>query len=296
MLAAPLLNAAEFLDEESQPRANESLPLGNLVTQVVVSRATELARLGRYDDAESLLEALLPAGVPIAALDLLARMRAQQGRLAEAKALWRQVSQLKPGDSAAEAALARIARIERKTPLQRGAENSGNLPQSATSQHWGQPDPGSTSSAGSMQLRLHVPGVVLQETGDEVVASFDFKLFCGAGAELDKKGQTALSALGWQLEPYVGRIALEVVGQPDTLPPDSEALPRDVSAVGMARAAAVFNPLIETTKLQARMFSLRTGEDFLLANSSEGLDDNTSHSAIQIRISRIEPCQDTTAE
>ena len=62
--------------------------------------------------------------------------------------------------------------------------------------------------------------------------------------------------------------------------------------LGMARAGAVLNHLIETTKLQARMFTLRTGEDFLLADNTDSHDGNTPSPAILLRISRTDQQQD----
>ncbi len=260
-------------------------PVANLVGHIVMSRATELARAGRYEDAEVILEAMLPAGMPVAALDLLARIRAQQGRLAEAKALWLQVSQLNPQDAAARAALARIDKIESRKPSRTATALTASFAKKPA------PSDRETALAGRPagmpeQFRVCVPGAALQKLDDDVLVTFEFSLFSGPGAQLEDRAKSALSALGWQLEPYVGTIAIEVVGQPDALPYDTDPPPRDVSAIGMARADAVFNHLIETTKLQARMFTLRTGEDFLLADSTDCREANGANSAIVLRISR----------
>lgn len=261
-------------------------PLSNLAVQIVASRATELARAGRYDDAEALLRDLVPAGLPAPALDLLARIRAQQGRLAEAKALWVQLSQLNPCDQATQAALRRIARIEGR----HHGTGSPRPPAFARLRRFmcrQQAAEKTQPSDALLELTIRVPGVVLQEADDEVIVTFNFSPFSGPGATLQKKGKDVLSALGWQLEPYVGRIAIEVVGQPDALPPDGDALPRDVSALGMARAVAVFTHLTETTKLQARMFSLRTGEDFLTARGSDASDTDIVCPPIVLHITRV---------
>jgi hypothetical protein len=53
--------------------------------QLSLSRAAELARAGAYQEAETLLRTTDPNDLPIAGLDLLARICAQQGRFEEAQ-------------------------------------------------------------------------------------------------------------------------------------------------------------------------------------------------------------------
>jgi tetratricopeptide (TPR) repeat protein len=70
---------------------------GPLLELVILARATGLARAGRYKDAEMLLVDAVRGATPSpASLDLLARVRAQQGRLAEAEALWARAEALDP--------------------------------------------------------------------------------------------------------------------------------------------------------------------------------------------------------
>ena len=69
--------------------------------------AAALARDGRRDEAESLLAAL-PEPASSARLDLLARIRAQEGDLDGAEACWKQVP---PDDALASAAIAGLRRI-----------------------------------------------------------------------------------------------------------------------------------------------------------------------------------------
>jgi len=63
----------------------------------LLSRAKALAWQGRYENAELVLESL-PHHSP-EALDLLARIRAQQGLLREAATLWAEASRIEPGNS-----------------------------------------------------------------------------------------------------------------------------------------------------------------------------------------------------
>ena len=66
-----------------------------LLARLVLAQATDLARAGRMAEAEQVLGAgdtVSPAG-----LDLLARIRIQQGRLLEAQTLWREAAKREPG-------------------------------------------------------------------------------------------------------------------------------------------------------------------------------------------------------
>lgn len=297
MTIADIASSGSARPGDNGPKSSSTTasPISNLAAQIVLSRATELAREGRYKDAECLLEALLPAGLSTSALDLLARIRAQQGRLAEARALWLQISQLNPGDTAARAALERIGKIESHKPSRSRTALPGRPAEELASSE-GQTAIVSRPTGASEQLRVYVPGAAFQKLDDEVLVIFEFNLFTGPGAQLENRAKSVLSALGWQLEPYVGKIAIEVVGQPDALPQDADPPPRDVAAVGMDRASAVFNHLIETTKLQARMFTLRTGEDFLHVDSTDAPEGNAGNSAILLRICRINGRQDAPTD
>lgn len=80
-----------------------------LVSQIALAQATELARAGKYAEAERLLNEMMPGlTVSAGALDLLARIRAQQGRFKEAEALWMQVLQQEPGNRQVQAALHQV--------------------------------------------------------------------------------------------------------------------------------------------------------------------------------------------
>lgn len=85
-----------------------------MLRQVTLSQAAHLARAGHYASAEELLNGLQATGQPDAAvLDMLARIRAQQGLLSEAESLWRKVQQLAPSHIGAAAALKRLRDMRR---------------------------------------------------------------------------------------------------------------------------------------------------------------------------------------
>jgi len=82
----------------------------DVLARLALAQAARLARRGAYDAAEALLgePVVAASGSRLDVLDLKARIRAQQGRWAEAEALWREALTLDPGNAQARAALARL--------------------------------------------------------------------------------------------------------------------------------------------------------------------------------------------
>jgi Uma2 family endonuclease len=99
--------------------AGEGISRQNLIRQLVLAQATDLARAGCYTEAEDVLTQLLDEqGLPLA-LDLRARMCAQQGKLREAREFWKRALQLDPTNGAYVAGLLRLSlyRSHRWWPL-----------------------------------------------------------------------------------------------------------------------------------------------------------------------------------
>ena len=91
----------------------EPVAAKQLLDQFAVSQAAELALSGNYGSAESLLKELVQRqDAPSEALDLLARISAQQGRLLEAAGLWPRALDKDPGNAAYESALARLNKLQ----------------------------------------------------------------------------------------------------------------------------------------------------------------------------------------
>ena len=83
-----------------QPRSADAAaaPL-SAETRRCLCCATELARSGRYADAEQLAVEVVGRGYALpTALDLLARIYAQQGRYLEAESCWQKALSLSPGN------------------------------------------------------------------------------------------------------------------------------------------------------------------------------------------------------
>ena len=88
-----------------------------LLGRALLPKAAELARSGRYSEAECLLQHLVQEGSELPAVfDLLARIRAQQGRLLEAQSYWADAIQLSNAKDFYRAALKRIERLQTGPP------------------------------------------------------------------------------------------------------------------------------------------------------------------------------------
>ncbi len=117
----PMMAGAEIAGDDPRPASGEgggaATLRATLLPQIALAQATELARAGQYAAALDLLNGSPEVGTSPAGLDLRARMCAQQGRLAEAEALWLEARRLDPQNSAYAAGLAEIARRQRGAAL-----------------------------------------------------------------------------------------------------------------------------------------------------------------------------------
>ncbi len=109
--------ASKTMQEEQNAQPESVSPaLDTLLTNIALAQATDLARARHYVQAENVLAPWVRTAEPApTALDLLARIRAQQGRLAEAEAFWTRAAQLDPGNADYAAGLRRIARMQQRS-------------------------------------------------------------------------------------------------------------------------------------------------------------------------------------
>lgn len=77
--------------------------------------AAQLARRGRFLDAEMLIRSMLrqPSGMEPRLFDLLARIYAQQGRALDAESCWQTAIKLSPGTTQYQDALRTLQRLSR---------------------------------------------------------------------------------------------------------------------------------------------------------------------------------------
>ena len=105
---------------EEEMAASAQIPaLEPYLAQLALSKAAELARRGNFQEAEELIAGLGSGKEQPAALDLLARIRAQQGRWLEAEAFWKQALQQDPTNPAYLEGLQYIQRSRRGPALGR---------------------------------------------------------------------------------------------------------------------------------------------------------------------------------
>lgn len=278
------------------PVARESLQ--SLLDQLTLARAAELARAGHYVEAEEVLSAGKDeTGHGPKTLDLLARIHAQQGRLAEAEKLWTRASLLDPANPAYALALRRAGSPRRgarrfiimptlaacvtlcavigvlwwRNPQRvRDAQlDTGHSTQAGSSSTPGQPSaPPRPSPAAVPALEpaprapvensIDVRGVTVTEGPDGLTLSFDEGLF-RSGLTLRPDARVRLKELSRQLKPYAGNYAVRITGMTDDLPLRRGSRHRDNVSLGMDRARFVYDYLRFDSGLDSQHLTISSG-------------------------------------
>lgn len=273
----------------NQPEV-KSMAAQALLSQLTFARATELARAGHYREAETVLSACGggEAASDAQALDLLARMRAQEGRLAEAEKLWTRARQLAPDNAAYHDALRRIASTQRRSArrqialplafclgvvasligailwLNRPAPpRQDELARAITTDASPQPAEPSieskaipTPDSGSHpDIKINATGLKLENASNALRVTFDEGLFA-QGVVLKPGARQKLAEVGLQLKPYTDEITVEIVGVTDDLLTPLDSRYKDNAALGMERARVVYDHLRAEAGLGARMFKI----------------------------------------
>jgi len=259
--------------------------LGALVSQATLAQAASLARTGQYAAAESVLKPLTDGkNERPSALDLLARIYAQQGKFSEAEALWRRALEVEPNNETCLAGLKRIAKIRSRSPwlsvlMPMGAALIAILMvllvgfsvrremiglRESVMRDVAQAKPEApvivetlprAPSAPNITIRLG--GTVVKTEQDAIVVSFDEGLF-SSRATLKPNAATILSELGRQMIPHAARISVRVIGYTDDIPMPHNSTYRDNTSLGMARAATVAEYLRNNAGLPPDLFLLQS--------------------------------------
>jgi len=235
------------------------------VREITLAQARTLARHGRYLEAERLLRDLVDGGGPEAiALDLLARVYAQQGRLEEADRCWAEAERLAPGSPEIAAGRRRIAALRGSGPRRTAAgpparavaslvallvavlivalladirDEVRDRPAAAPP-----PVPSPTATADplpELAARLgELRGVRVERLPGELVVTFSRGVF-RSGATLSGSGRAVLEDVGERLRPHADRITVTVVGHTDSrpVPPGGEFASN--TELGLVRATVV---------------------------------------------------------
>jgi len=102
-------------DETHRKRGYKSMDPLPVLQSLIVAKAAALARRGRLVRAEQFLSPLVNSGQPSAeAIDLLAKIYAQQGMMEEARDLWKRASAMDPLNTEPVKALERCNQIRQR--------------------------------------------------------------------------------------------------------------------------------------------------------------------------------------
>jgi flagellar motor protein MotB len=271
-----------------------------LLAQAAMSQAAELARKGHYDDAEQALGVNSGIASP-QALDLLARIRAQQGRLAEAQSLWSEAVRLDPNNESYRTALRRLARMNQHSYLggvSRWVAGAALavLALAAFSwmaQSWWQQERRTLVSeiraavqqaraVKAPELSFQLQGVRERIEGGDMVLRFDSGLFKSADI-LTPQAMTLLAGVDRQLQSVAGTSAICIIGYSDDLPVKHQVHFRDNRFLALARAHTVAQFLASSAGIPERRFTLQSGDGSIYPNDTP--KDRARNRSVEIRIS-----------
>ncbi|MHA2616632.1 MAG: OmpA family protein [bacterium JZ-2024 1] len=291
--------------------------IGTLISEALLSRATSLARKGEYTAAVNLLKQLVDIDTENArALDLLARIHAQQGRFSEAEVFWKRALEVDPNNELYFAGLKRIAQM-RSRPLWAGVL----LPMVAafiaillislvafvvrnqivhlrellltevarikTAVESEDKTNVVTSVQSLLQLTIQLDGVSVKTEQGRLAVLFDEGLFL-SGARLKPEAKTLLSQLGKQLQPHASNISIRIVGHTDDIPVLRSGVYRDNAALGMARANAVADYISRVTGIPMSVFHLQSAGESQPPYPNDTLTNKLRNRTVVIYISPVE--------
>lgn len=252
-----------------------ALRVREVLYELQLARATDLARAGHLDESENILAEILRRGEQTPqVLDLLARIRIRQGRISEAESIWRSALASDPTSEAYKSALARIAEIQTRRKLRpvvpivfgsvlaaflllaaayafRGAgSHTQNPTKDTTNAPTIEPSLVKTSNEDKSLLRLEVRFGRVNKDIDGVTIRFDFGLFPRT-VELSYVAKEALDSVGRQLEPMADSVVVQIHGYTSDTRLRKHRAFQDNEALGLARAVAVINYLRSKYRLPA---------------------------------------------
>jgi flagellar motor protein MotB len=277
-----------------------------MLLQILMAKAVELARTGRYSEAESVLSEVKEPVPP--RLDLCARIRAQQGRLREAEELWKQACVLDPGNESYRAGLRRIAKMQSRPvwvasmlPMMVAliiavavvlatvvvtsyvTDLTASISKIAAEQRAMFKRPEEEKAP---NVTIEVPGAFTKSVGDKLVVNFESGLF-DRGTDLKPAAKGVLTLLGQQLEPYINRVSIHVEGHTDDVPVLSGQEYRDNVSLGMARAVTVMEHLRATTRLPSSIFSVSSLGESLPPYLNDTPENRARNRTVVLRISNV---------
>ncbi len=303
-----LLNSITNETTQNMAEADSAI---SLLGKALLPKAAELARAGKYLEAECLLLHLVQEGYESPVIyDLLARIRAQQGRLLEAQSYWADAIRLSPTKGCYRAALKRIEHLQtapawvlRLRPLLVGLSlltglilvfttavfNFGKLKlPAANTATMVDPQPVVTAPVKPPpHIRINIPGVNLDYRDDQIVISFESGLF-SRQTELRPEAKAMLDLLAEQLQPYKGKILANIEGHTDNLPILNNWIYRDNVALGLQRAVTVIEYLRLKGDFPAEMFKASSTGELNALYPNDTLHNQLRNRTVVIRITAVQ--------
>lgn len=345
-------------EKQSQGINQVTDQLITLLDRLEFEQARNFARTGDYSGSQTILHSLLRRKTDPVILDLLARVYAQQGLLAEARSMWEKAAALDPKTPDYAEGLAFLAKTQKnassikrrwgrilvllggialilfallssrvdllRKPFEQIGLSNTNVLISVTE------SPGATTNILSvpaaiatltnsleqsnnnlltrinvnqqtlndisstinllnqppenasipLKLEIDVPGTTTTSTLIGVQVRFDERLFL-YGSTFTTKGEEMLSQIGYQLEPWLGKIQIKVVGFTDSVESDKQNLP-------LERGTATVEYLINHTRLPVRIFTIVSGEGQASPFPAGSVGDPYRERTVMLEISLIE--------
>ncbi len=282
----------------------------SLLGRSLLPKAAELARSGKYLEAECLLQHLIQEGSELPSVfDLLARIRAQQGRLLEAQSYWADAIRLSSAKEFYRTALKRIERLQtgppwlgRIRPLSIGLgllisfsliiavilPFFGKLKASASTIVSRNASTTTLISPAKSppQVDIRIPGVRINTKDDQVILIFETGLFLHQ-AELRPEIKATLDLLANQLQPYIGKIQANIEGHTDDLPISNGWIYRDNVSLGLQRAVTVIDYLRLKGQLPAKMFKASSVGELYSLYPNDTLGNQLRNRTVVIRITAL---------
>lgn len=274
----------------------------NLPLQIALARASDLAREGYFAESEQIIAHLLEReSLEPEALDLLARIRAHQGRYDEARRLWNHAIAVEPGNESYKAALDRIAEVDRLPHRSRVLQVTFVCLVSVLiiaalgyamlrTNRQGQSIPSSPTRSGTQisaenrfPLRLDLDDATVQNDNRGLNITFHSGLFM-QGTELGAQGKKALDELGRQLKPKLDGLEVNVRGHTSDSRLRSNKSFRDNAALGMQRAVTVIEYLRSTHGLPGDNFVATSSGDNQPPYSNDSRENRLRNQTVTIRI------------
>jgi flagellar motor protein MotB len=282
------------------------------VAQAVLSHASILARAGRLDAAAKVLLELNADGDDVRVLDLLAKIRAQQGQYGDAEALWTRAKALSEGDEY-DAALKRVRALRTRPAWVRAARLIAGIAVTVAlatiliRAEWTAPTPapgaevkvmpdvtpleqrhGSTpEESGSVPAQMlgdfSAVGVHQVARDGGVELTFAEGLFL-SGVSLRPDAVAIINALGSRLGRVPRGTVVIITGHTDDVPVAVGNTYADNAALGLARATVVMSRLAATSSLRTASFLIGTAGDGGTPYPNDGRENRLRNRTVTIEV------------